>query len=59
MLYGDVNDRESDAIKKVYFDEYMALTRKPEKDGADGEDAHGAVGFGYSFSLTLFFHVFR
>jgi P-type Ca2+ transporter type 2C len=35
---------ESDAIKKVSFDECMALKRKAEKDGTDGEDAHGLAG---------------
>lgn len=35
---------ESDVIKKVSFDECMALKWKAEEDGADGEDAYGPVG---------------
>jgi P-type Ca2+ transporter type 2C len=38
---------ESDAIKKVSFDECMALKRKAEEDSTDGEDAHGLAGLGH------------
>jgi hypothetical protein len=35
---------DSDAIKKVSFDECMALKRKAEEDGIDREDARGLAG---------------
>jgi Ca2+-transporting ATPase len=38
---------ESDAIKKVSFDECMALKRKAEEDGTGGEDARGLAELGH------------
>lgn len=39
---------ESDAIKKVSFDECMALKQKAEESGAGGGDAHGVAGLGHT-----------